>query len=72
MSGMSTVREDTDGCDKGYRCDLSMYLIAVLSSSYGIIMDLAVNTPYHGNNAVDRLNATDKRHLKGGMELVDK
>ena len=62
---MSTVWEDTDGLAKKYRCYLTIYLMNVLSSSYGIIMDQAMNAPGHGNNVVDGLNATRKRYLKG-------
>ena len=72
MSGISTLREDTDGCAKQYRCDLASYLTNVLSSSYGIIMDCAINAPDHGNNVVYGINATDKRYLKEKMELIDK
>ena len=46
--------------------------MTVLSSSYGIIMDSAMNAPGRGKNAVDGLNATDKRYLKGEMELIGK
>ena len=59
MSGMSTVWEDTGGCAKKYRCTLAIYLMTVLSSSYGIIIDRAINAPGHGNNFVDGLNATE-------------
>ena len=62
---MSTVWEDTDDCEKQYRCALSIYLMNVLSSSYFIIMDCAINAPGHGKNFVGVLNATDKRYLKG-------
>ena len=44
----------------------------MLSSSYGIIIDLAINAPGHGNNALYGLNATDKRYLKGEIELMGK
>ena len=60
MSGMSTVWEDTDGCAKKYSRDLAIYWMAVLSSSYGIILDRAINSPGHGNNVVDGLNTTEK------------
>ena len=61
---MSTVWEYTDGCAKQYRCDLDIYLISVLSYLYGIIMERARNAPGHGNNAVNRINATEKLYLK--------
>ena len=48
VSDMSTVWEDTDGCAKQYRCALDIYVITVLSSSYGIIVDYAINAPGHG------------------------
>ena len=69
---MSKVWEDTDGCAKKYRCDLDLYLMNVLSSSYVIIMDCAINAPGHGNNVVDGINATDTRYLKQKMELIGK
>ena len=72
MSGMSKVWEDTDGCAKQYMCDLAIYLTTVLSSSYGIITDRTINEPGHGMNVVDGLNATDKRYLKGKMEIIGK
>ena len=62
--GMSTVWEGTDGCSKQYRCDLAIYLMNVLSSSCGIILDRAMNAPVHGKNIVDGLYATDKLYLK--------
>ena len=59
MSGMSTVWENTGGCEKKYRCALAIYLMTMLSSSYGIIIDRAINAPVHGNNVVDGINATE-------------
>ena len=72
VSGMSTVLEDTNGCAKQYRCALSIYLMNVLSSLYGIIMYHAIKEPGHGKNVVDGINATDKLYLKGKMELIGK
>ena len=64
VSGMSTVLEDTNGCSKKCRCDLAISLMSVISSLYGIIIDLAINTPGHGKNVVYGINAMDKRYLK--------
>ena len=72
MSGMLTVWEDTDGCAKKYRCDLAIYLMTVLLSSYGIIMNRAINAPGHGKYVVDGLNAPEKRYLKEKMGLIGK
>ena len=48
---------------------MAMY---VLSSSYGIITYRKINAPGHGENVVDRTNATEKRSFKGEMELIGK
>ena len=62
---MSKVWEDTNGCAKKYICVLGIYLITVLSSLYGIIMDRSINSHGHINIVVDGINATDKHYLKG-------
>ena len=64
VSGIWTVWEDTYGYAKQYRCDLDRYLMTVLSSSYGIILDHAIDAPGHGNNVIYGLNATDQCYLK--------
>ena len=46
--------------------------MTVLSYSYGIIMYHSIIAPRHGNIFVDGLNATEKRYLKGEMELIGK
>ena len=72
MSVMSTVWEETVGCAHQYRCDLAIHLVTVLSSSYGIIMDHAINSPVNGNNFVVGLNATDMLHLRNKWNLLVK
>ena len=72
VSVMSTVWECTDSCVKKFRCVLAIYLMTVLSSSYGIIMDCAINSLGHGNNVVDGINATYKHYLKLKMKLIGK
>ena len=44
--------------------------MTVLSSSYGIIMDHAINAPGHGKNVVDGINTTDKPYLKEKWNLL--
>ena len=61
---MSIVLEDTNCCANQYMCALDIYQMDVLSYSYGNIIDIVINTPGRGNNAVDGLNETDKRYLK--------
>ena len=64
VSGLSTVWKDTNGSDKQYWCALDIYLITMLSSSYGIILDRAIIAPGHRKNVVDGFNEMDKRYLK--------
>ena len=61
---MSTVWEDTDSCSNQFRCSLDLYLMTVLSSSYGVIIDCTINAPGHRNNYIDGINATDKHYFK--------
>ena len=51
-------------------CALAIYSIYVLSSSYGIITDFTIDAPGHGNNVVDGINMTEKRYLKGKLNLL--
>ena len=44
--------------------DLAVYLMNLLSYSYGIIMDREINAPDHGNNFFVGLNVTYKHYLK--------
>ena len=44
--------------------------MTVLSYSYGIITDNAIDAPGHVKNVIDGLNATDKRYLKGEWNLL--
>ena len=69
---MSTVWEDIDGCTKQYMCDLAIYLMTMLSSSYDIITDCAINAPGHIKNVVDVINTTEKHYLKEQMKLIGK
>ena len=72
VSGISKVWEYTDGCANKYMCALAVYLMTLLSSSYGIITDLEINSPGHRENFVDGLNAMYKYYLKRKMEIIGK
>ena len=61
---MSKMWEGTDGCAKKYRCVLDVYLITVLSYSYGIIMYCSINAPGNVKNDVYGINAMYKRYLR--------
>ena len=58
---MSSIWEDINICDKKFGCDLDIYFLAVLSSSYGIIMDFATNAHGRDNNVIDVINATGNK-----------
>ena len=60
VCGMKIFWEDTDDCAKKYRRALDIYLMTVLSASYGIIMDREINASVNGKNVVDGINSTDK------------
>ena len=53
-------------------CDLYIYLMTVLSSLYGIIMDPVINAPGRVNNVADGLDDTDKHYFKGEMDIIGK
>ena len=63
VSGMSTV--NSLGRHQWLYHSIYVWLMTVLSSSYGIITDHTINAPGHVKNVVDGLNLTDKRYLKG-------
>eukprot|EP00966_Prymnesium_polylepis_P017924 413578-Prymnesium_polylepis.1 len=65
-----TVWDDTDGCGKQYRCGTAMYLLSILASKYGIVIDRAIGAPGHGKDIVDGLNATDKVFLRKAMCMI--
>ena len=52
--------DQTDGCAKQYRCSIACYLMSYLSTSYQIVLDIAVDTPGHGKDVVDGFNAVQK------------
>ena len=55
--------DQKDGCAKQYRCSIAYYLMSYLSTSYQIILDIAVDTPGHGKDVVDGFNSVQKRYL---------
>ena len=65
LSVMSTVWEDTNGCAKNYRCALDICLTTVLSSSYIIIMDRAINQTFFGKKMeiIGKLGSNDTKNI---------
>ena len=64
LSTLSTIWEETDGCAKQYCCALALYLLSMVASTFGIVIDRGIGAPGHGKDVVDGLNACDKRYLR--------
>ena len=60
---LSTIWENTDGFDEHYRCATALYLMAMLSQAFSVILDCGISEPVHGIEVVDGLNAIGKRFL---------
>ena len=60
---LSTIWENTDGCDEQYRCASAMLLMSVISQTYSIIIDRGISAPGHGKEVVDGLNDVDNTCL---------
>ena len=67
-SGLSTIWENTYGCDEYYICVTALYLLSILSQYFNIIIDCWINVPVHEIEVVDGRNATDKRLI---LRLMD-
>ena len=50
LSTLSTIWEETDGCAKQYHCALALYLLSMVASRFGIIIDTsrAIGASGHG------------------------
>ena len=66
----SILYDETDGCGKQYRCGTAIYLLTVLASQYGIVIDRDIGDPGHGKDLVDGLNSTEKCFIRGKMCLI--
>ena len=60
-NALSTIWENTDGCDEHYICATALYLLSILSQAFSVIIDCIMSAPGHGIEVVDGLNAIDKR-----------
>ena len=70
MSALSTIWENTDGCEEQYRCATSLYLMSVLSQRHSIIFDWGISAPVHGKEVVDGLNDINKSFMYKLMSTV--
>ena len=60
---MSTIWENTDGCDEQYICASAIYLMSVQYQCYSIIIDRGISAPWHDKEVLDGLNDDDKCYL---------
>ena len=70
--GLSTVWEDNSDCSKKYGCAISISIITVLLSLYGIIIYSAINAPNHVSHVDNGINDNDRCYLKEQIELISK
>jgi hypothetical protein len=66
----SVVYDHTDGCSSQYRSALALYLLTILSSTFGVPIDRLFHASSHGKNEVDGLNAVTKRFLLDCMRRI--
>ena len=69
-TSLSTIWENTDGCDEQYRCASALYLMSVMSQTYFIIIERDISAPGHGKEVVDGLNTVDKSYIYQLMSKV--
>ena len=67
---VSTIWENTDGCEDKYFCKTALYLLSMLAHTYNIIIDSGVGASGHGIKVVDGLNANDRQFLSMLMKTV--
>jgi hypothetical protein len=63
--------DHTDGCAKQYWCDTALYLLALLSVNYSMLVYHAVGAPSHGKCEVDGGNAVEKRYVVTKRYLIE-
>ena len=67
---LSTIWENTYGCDDHYRCATALYLMSMLSQAFYVIVDRGISAPENGREVVDGLNAIGKSFLSQLMANV--
>ena len=69
-SSLSSIWENTDGCDDKYRCASAIYLMSVILQCYSVITDFGISAPGHVKEVVDGPNAAYKRYIYQLMSTV--
>ena len=69
--GRTVIYDQTDGCTNQYRQTAVVWILSILSQTYGVTIDRYIHAPGHGKGIVDGLNATTKRYLMQCMQNVD-
>lgn len=63
-----TVWQKTDGCGKQYRSSKALYLLSLLSSTHGVVIDRMIEVSGHGKDAADGLGGLIKRFLRARFQ----
>ena len=69
-ASLSKIWENTNGCDKQYRCAYALYLMSVVYQCYSIIIDRGISALGNGKEVVDGLNSVDKCYIYKLMSTV--
>ena len=65
-----TCLDNTDGCTKQYRRTTALFMLTMLATSLGIIIDRAIGAPGHGKSEIDRLMAIDKVFFRALFQII--
>ena len=57
-------RGNADGCSEQYWYSSALYLLAVMSQCYSVIIDWGISAPGHGKEVVDGINDISKHCIK--------
>ena len=67
---LSTICQNTDGCDEYYRYATELYLMSLWSQDFSVIIDRGISAPGHAREVVDGLKVIDKRFIYQLMSTV--
>ena len=60
IQNLSSIWEETDGCENQYRCKTYFYLWFIIAAGLNLVIDNDVESPGHGEDVVGGLNAVGK------------
>ena len=62
-STLSTILENTDGCEYQFICASALYLMSYFPQHFSNIIDRGIGSPVNGKDVVNGINDTDKRYI---------